>query len=140
MNITGACHCGDIQYEAEIDENKVILCHCTDCQEMSGAPYRGVVITTGASLRLQGKIKDYVKTTANSGNPRAQSFCGECGTHIYATSVNANEDPNTKKYNLRLGTVHQREQLSPTIEIWCDSREKWVAPIEGAKQFAGSPA
>jgi len=140
MKVTGGCHCGNIQYEAEIDESKVILCHCTDCKEMSGAPYRGIVIATGASLLLHGDIKDYIKTTANSGNPRVQSFCAECGTHIYATSVDKNEDLATKKYNLRLGTVHQRGQLSPTIEIWCDSRESWVAPIAGAKQFAGSPA
>ena len=136
MKITGGCHCGDIQYEAEIDESKVMLCHCTDCQEISGAPYRGVVVTTGEHLQLRGDIKDYVKTTANSGNPRAQSFCAQCGTHIYATSVaepGTKEDPATKKYNLRLGTVHQRDQLSPTIEMWCDSREKWVTPIDGAK-------
>jgi len=40
MKIDGSCHCGAIRYEAQIDPDKVVLCHCTDCQAMSGAPYR----------------------------------------------------------------------------------------------------
>lgn len=135
MHINGGCHCGNIEYEAEIDANKVVLCHCTDCQTMSGSPFRGVVIASEEKFKLKGTIKDYVKQSANSGNPRAQGFCPECGTHIYATSI-GNE---AKVYNLRLGTVEQRKQLKPTIEIWCDSRQDWLAPVENTKQIAGQP-
>lgn len=135
MHINGGCHCGNIEYEAEIDANKVVLCHCTDCQTMSGAAFRGVVMASEEKFKLKGTIKDYVKQSADSGNPRVQGFCPACGTHIYATSV-GNE---TKIYNLRLGTIEQRKQLKPTIEIWCDSRQSWLAPIENAKQIAGQP-
>ena len=31
MKVDGACHCGSIRYEAEVDPAKVIICHCTDC-------------------------------------------------------------------------------------------------------------
>ena len=30
MKIDGACHCGLITYEAEIDAEQVEVCHCTD--------------------------------------------------------------------------------------------------------------
>lgn len=36
MKIDGGCHCGAITYEAEIDPNSVAVCHCTDCQTLSG--------------------------------------------------------------------------------------------------------
>ena len=39
MKIEGSCHCGKISYEAEINPEYVIICHCTDCQTISGAPY-----------------------------------------------------------------------------------------------------
>ena len=32
MNVTGSCHCGEIQFEATIDPKRVGICHCTDCQ------------------------------------------------------------------------------------------------------------
>ena len=37
MKIDGRCHCGCITYEAEIDPDKVMICHCTDCQTLSGS-------------------------------------------------------------------------------------------------------
>ena len=36
MHVDGACHCGKIKFEAEIDPTKVVICHCTDCQAMAG--------------------------------------------------------------------------------------------------------
>ncbi|MDQ3188264.1 MAG: GFA family protein, partial [Pseudomonadota bacterium] len=32
MKIQGACHCGDISYEAVVDPARVSICHCADCQ------------------------------------------------------------------------------------------------------------
>jgi len=45
MRIDGRCHCGYITYEAEIDPEKVMICHCTDCQTLSGSAFRTVVLT-----------------------------------------------------------------------------------------------
>ena len=42
MKITGGCHCGAITYEAEVDAERVALCHCTDCQTLSGSAFRSV--------------------------------------------------------------------------------------------------
>ena len=139
MKITGGCHCGNINYSAEIDSSKVILCHCTDCQKMSGSAYRGVVITTDETFQMTGAIKDYIKDTANSGNPRAQSFCPNCGTHIYATSIGEMPEGIPRVYNLRLGTVQQRDELRPTIEIWSSSRQSWVEAIGNAAQIPEQP-
>ncbi|MGH1428311.1 MAG: GFA family protein [Arenicella sp.] len=139
MKITGGCHCGNIHYSAEIDPNKVILCHCTDCQKMSGSPYRGVVIATDETFQMTGQIKDYIKETANSGNPRAQSFCPDCGTHIYATSTGEMPEGTPRVYNIRLGTTQQRDELTPTIEIWANSRQPWIDAVEGAAQIPEQP-
>jgi hypothetical protein len=43
MHIDGASHCGDITFEAEIDPEEVTICHCADCQTLSGAPFRAAV-------------------------------------------------------------------------------------------------
>ena len=37
MRIDGGCHCGHITYEAEINPDDVIICHCTDCQPTPSA-------------------------------------------------------------------------------------------------------
>ena len=63
MKIDGKCHCGHIAYEAEIDPSQVYICHCTDCQAISGTAFRWAVpVAEGAFTLLSGKPKTYIKT------------------------------------------------------------------------------
>jgi hypothetical protein len=124
MKVDGACHCGKIRYEAQIDPAKVRLCHCTDCQTLSGTAYRLNVDAPAASFRLlSGQPRVYIKT-AESGNQRAQAFCPDCGTPIYAATP---QDP--RSYSLRVGALKQRAQLRPSWQIWFRSALPWVADL-----------
>ena len=121
MKVDGGCHCGLIRYEAEIDPEKTMICHCTDCQTLSGSAFRTVVPVPKQHFRLlSGQPKIYVKT-AESGSQRAQAFCPECGTPIYASAVS---DP--PAFNLRVGSIRQRAELPPKSQHWCRSALPWV--------------
>ena len=134
MKVEGGCHCGYITYEAEINPDTVSICHCTDCQTFSGSAYRTNVRTVERGFRLlTGQPKIYVKT-AESGNKRAQAFCPECGSPIYATSVT---DP--KVYGLRIGTIRQRAELRPKAQGWCRSAQDWVTDLSSMPQHAKQP-
>ena len=52
MKVDGGCHCGNITYRAEIDPDKVLICHCTDCQTLSGSAYRTVAFTREDALEF----------------------------------------------------------------------------------------
>jgi len=120
MHIQGACHCGSISFTAEIDPARVMACHCTDCQVLSGAPFRAVVAAPIETFALHGHPKRYVKT-AQSGNRRAQVFCPDCGTPLYSA---APENPTSVM--LRLGCVAQRAMLKPSVHIWQHSALPWL--------------
>ncbi|HUO92842.1 MAG TPA: GFA family protein [Rhizomicrobium sp.] len=123
MKIDGGCHCGAISFEAEVDPAKVAVCHCTDCQQISGAPYRASVPALAEKLTLRGEPKHYVKT-ADSGNKRLHGFCGECGSAIYATTPT-----DQRVFNLRVGAIRQRAELVPKIQGFCRSAMPWVWDI-----------
>ena len=126
MKIDGACHCGAIAWEAEVDPSKACICHCADCQALSGAPFRASVPAKAGDFKiLKGQPRTYVKT-AESGNRRAQGFCADCGSPIYATNVE-----NPQSYNLRLGGVKQREQIPALRQIWCDAALPWAQDVTG---------
>lgn len=133
MKIDGACHCGAITFEAEIDPEKVVICHCKDCQTLSGAPYRASVIAAADQFKLlSGEPATYVKT-AQSGNKRAQTFCPRCGSPLYATAV---DDPNAVRM-IRLGVIHQRDALVPKRQIWTASEQRWVESLDSIPGIAG---
>ena len=134
MHIDGGCHCGMITYEAEIDPEAVSVCHCTDCQTFSGSAFRVSVPAKKEKFKLlSGQPRIYVKT-AESGNKRAQAFCPECGTHLYATTPT---DP--QLFGLRTGTARQRAQLLPKRQIWCQSALGWVMDLKSISQFPRQP-
>ena len=129
MHIEGACHCGSVSFSAEVDASRVMLCHCTDCQVLSGAPFRAVVVAPIETFALRGTPKSYVKV-AQSGNRRAQVFCPECGTPLFAT---APENPTSVV--IRLGCVKQRSELFPSAQIWRRSAMPWLTQLD---RVAGS--
>jgi hypothetical protein len=128
MKIEGSCHCGKISYEAEINPEYVIICHCTDCQIISGAPYRANVPVKIGNFKLRGQPKTYVKTAA-SGNKLGLAFCADCGSALYSSKL---EDPDL--FMLRLGAVKQRAQLIPKIQGWCRSAMPWAMDISRIPQ------
>lgn len=129
MRIDGGCHCGAITYEAEVDPEKVTVCHCTDCQTLSGSAFRVVVLTDSFRL-LTGEPKIYLKT-GESGRKRVQSFCANCGTPIYSADAAA-----PQVYSIRLGTVRQRAELPPKVQIWCRSALPWAMHLEPVTQVS----
>ena len=125
MKIDGRCHC---RYATTI-------CNCTDCQTMSGAPMRAVIITHPGTFKLlSGKPTEYRKI-AESGNVRLQAFCPQCGTAIYSTSTG--DEP--KAYAVRLGALRQRNELVPRRQIFVRSQQPWVNDLNSIRKFEGTP-
>ena len=74
MKIDGACHCGYISVEGEADPG-----------EDHGLPLHGLPSRLRLRLprqcsRSRCDLSIYLKTTAESGNPRLQAFCPRCGS------------------------------------------------------------
>src|SRR5579883_3497187 len=124
MRIEGGCHCGAIAFAAAVDPDNVRICHCTDCQTLTGSAYRAnVPALAGTFVLRRGAPKIYVKT-AESGTRRAHAFCPECGTPIYSATLG---EP--ASYSLRLGTLKERASLVPKRQIWCRSALPWAMDL-----------
>ncbi len=130
MRIDGRCHCGAIAYEAEIDPEKIFVCHCTDCQTLSGSAFRTVAVTKEGTFKLlSGEPKVYIKI-ADSGAERAQAFCSECGSPIYAAAPGEG----AKVHAIRAGTARQRDTMMPTAQTWCGSELSWVEDLASVRK------
>lgn len=123
MNIEGKCHCGGITFSAEVVPDQVIICHCSDCQSLSGSPYRAIIPAIEGTFQIEsGSPKIYVKT-AEDGAKRAQAFCPECGSPIYAAPVG---EAALQFIGIRVGVIKQKDQLIPKNQIWCRSALDWA--------------
>ena len=133
MKVDGQCHCGAIVYEAEVEPGTVGVCHCLDCQRLTGSPFRANIRAEAAGFRfLKGQPRHYVKT-GDSGAQRIHAFCEVCGSPIYSCAIE-----NPQSYTLRLGAIRQRAELGrPARQIWTKRRLPWIAPLADVPEFEG---
>lgn len=125
MKIDGGCHCGKISYQAEADPEKVLICHCSDCQKLSGTSFRTVLPVHQDNISFSGDTpKEYIKI-GSSGAKRAQGFCGDCGSALYATSVG--DQP--RVYGMRVGTMTQAADLAPKTQKFKRDAMGWLGSI-----------
>ena len=121
MKVAGRCYCGYIGFEADIQPDKVRVCHCTDCQTLSGSAFRtNVPVVQGTFVLKKGEPKTFFKS-ADRGNRIVHAFCPNCGTPIY--SAVPGEPPG---YSLRVGTLDCRTELVPSRQIWWRSALPWT--------------
>ena len=108
MKIDGGCHCGYITYEADADPERTSICHCTDCQVLTGTAFRISIPAPDHDFRiLSGEPTVYVKT-GESGNKRAQAFCPRCGSPIYATAPGDGPNNPCTKRTKRVNSARHR--------------------------------
>jgi hypothetical protein len=125
MQVEGLCHCGQISFRAEIISDEVEICHCTDCQTLSGSAFHTIVPTVDGSFELQsGELKRYEKT-ADDGAVRIQSFCPRCGSPICSSPP----DGVPGVLRVRVGVLKQRNQLVPGMQYWARSAQPWTQVI-----------
>ena len=128
MHVDGQCHCGAIAFTGEIDPERVRICHCTDCQRLSGTAFRLTAPCAESDFHLvRGEPRIYIKT-ADSGRRRQQAFCGSCGSPLYATS---DEPAGGRTIGLRVGVLDQRASLTPKRQFFFRSVLPWLPPLPG---------
>lgn len=131
MKVDGACHCGKIAYEAEVNEKRVQICHCRDCQILTGTVFRAAIPVPPENFSLvRGEPKIYLKV-ADSGSRRKHAFCGDCGAPVYRMPTD-----NTPNYSLRIGGLNQAHELAkPIRQIWTKRRLGWIREIGDIPEF-----
>ena len=103
---------------------------------MSGSAFRTVSPSNEVSFRLlSGTPRVYVKTT-ESGRRRVQTFCAECGTPIYCAAGNGD----TKVVGPRVGTIRQRDRLTPSDQYWVRSSRPWLKHLARMKERERQPS
>jgi len=134
MHVDGSCHCGAITFTAEVDAARVVVCHCTDCQVLTGSAFRVFVPAPIDSFALKGEPTRYLKVAA-SGAKREQAFCPRCGTPVFSIAPEG-----ATQVMLRVGTLSQRTALRPSLQIWKRSSLPWVEALASVESCQAQEA
>lgn len=117
---TGGCLCGAVRYQASGPALFSIVCHCRDCQRVSGSggvPVLGVALQ---SFACTGRVKQS-RITGGSGRPAVRNFCPECGSLLFGTPESAPE-----LVTIYVGSLDDNAAFAPDAALFVSHRPPWA--------------
>lgn len=121
--LEGHCLCGSVSYRCDAEPQITFVCHCEDCQCQTGSTFSIVVGVPRAALHVEGDtLATHVTVGTDTGEERQRQFCSKCGSPIVSLL-----DEDLDLAFIKAGTLNDRSWLSPTLEMWCDSAQPWLA-------------
>ena len=119
---TGRCLCGQVTYELSGDPIATAVCHCEHCQRQSGGAFSVNVVAHESQLAVTGTLQTYEETGERGDDVYVRRrFCGSCGSPIVSELVHT-----AGVIAVKAGTLDDRSDVRPTVEVWCVDRQPWV--------------
>lgn len=120
---TGRCLCGEVTYEVAGDPIAVAVCHCSHCQRQSGGAFSVNLVAHESQLTLHGELKTYEERGELGDDVYVRrKFCPNCGSPIVSELAKT-----AGVLAVKAGSLDDRSDVSPNVEVWCVDRQPWVS-------------
>ena len=116
QKFSGKCLCCKIKFAGEADIQRVANCHCTDCQNVTGATYATLVSVAENIIKIDGTPKVYHHNSDRDSDIE-KHFCENCGSQRFSYNLTR---PGI--IHLRAGVLEQKELIEPMINQYTDSK------------------
>jgi hypothetical protein len=126
----GGCACGAVRYRLLEDPFGLHVCHCTDCQTVTGTAFILSMPTRRESLELVQGEPRLVEFETRSAKTKRDRCCPDCGTRLWSESRKAAE-----AVMFRPGTLDDTSWLVPVAHIWTVSAQPWVEIPDGILRY-----
>ena len=130
IDYKGQCLCGLITYNAPEKPKYIFNCHCTICRKRSGAPYTTWLIYKTDEVVISEEHLSYFESNPNV----VRGFCKNCGTDISWKNIEK-----SNWIGVTCGTAKYQNLLTPSANIWVQSKLNWVQLDPNLKTYPRGP-
>ena len=128
--IKGSCLCGAVTFEVEDSFETYNLCHCEQCQKLSGSAHASNLFTKPDKINWltgQEKIKQYDVP----GREMRTVFCSDCGCSLPHVT-------HTSGYLVvPAGSLDAQPTFKPEQVIFWEERMPWYEELHEVDKFNG---
>lgn len=133
----GGCHCRALRYTVAQAPLRTCVCHCTDCQAISGSAFGLGVMFRAEAFAFTGTPK-LVARRLGSGAIGNRWTCPECGVWVCG-DAKLDRRTNVERRIVRGGTFDDRSWIRPDAHLWTRSKQPWVVIPAGVQAYETSP-
>ncbi|HVY14762.1 MAG TPA: GFA family protein [Rhodopila sp.] len=124
----GACACGAIRFRLTSDPMFVHCCHCRDCQRQTGSAFVLNALIETDRIALDAGTPVATAMPTESGRPHDIYRCPTCQTALWS---DYGRRPGLRF--VRVGTLEERDAVTPDVHIFTRSKLPWVSVPPGAR-------
>ncbi|MDG1996280.1 MAG: GFA family protein [Emcibacteraceae bacterium] len=126
--IKGGCLCGQVSFTLKDEFETFNICHCKQCQQMSGPAHMSNLFTKVDNIEwLSGE--DNIVTYDMPGREVRNSFCGKCGCNLPYITVSS------RVLLVPSGCLEDEPTVKPEQVIFWGERKPWYDELEKVEKF-----
>lgn len=130
--IGGSCLCGSVTFEVEDDFSMFYLCHCSQCQQISGSSYASNIFTQPENIRwITGESS--MSRYDHPSRDFTKLFCSSCGSGLPFVTKSG------KYLVVPSGSLSRQPTIKPQANLFWPERAVWYDHASGVRQFNGFP-
>jgi hypothetical protein len=130
--LSGSCLCGDVTFTCEDSFSQFHMCHCTQCQKISGSAHVSNLFTKPTNITwLTGK--DSVSRYDLPGRSISSAFCQQCGSPLPYVSSSG------RALIVPAGTLNSAPTITPQDNIFWSEHAAWYEAGLKSKKFDTFP-
>jgi len=130
--LSGSCLCGVVQYLVKDGFDAFYLCHCEQCQKVTGSGFAANILTTPDAISwVSGE--DWLVNYEHPERAFSKAFCKVCGSGLPHINKSG------KNLVIPAGSLDQPLNLSPEANLFVSESPVWLDIGLSAKKFRAFP-
>jgi len=130
---TGHCLCGAVSFSVTAAPVTMGLCHCKDCQRVTGTGHITNARFKRDDISISGATTAYA-VTAESGNINTRHFCPSCGSRLFSEN-----SARPGFMNIAVGTFDDHTWFGPQWVFYKKSQPVWDITTEDVPCYEAMP-
>ncbi|MEH6524387.1 GFA family protein [Sulfitobacter sp.] len=128
--IKGRCLCGMVSFEVVNAFDKLQLCSCEQCRQITGSAFASNLFVTADGFLWLSGTEDIVNYQV-PGREISKSFCRFCGSGVPWSNADGS------KMIIPAGCLSGEPEVSERIRIFAAEQPSWALDFEQANSHAG---
>lgn len=130
--VKGSCLCGEVKFECENSFSVFHLCHCKQCQKISGSAHVSNLFTRTENIHWISGV-DKIRRFDQPGRTITDAFCEKCGSPVpYPSGAD-------KALIVPAGSLDDCPNIAPQDNIFWAERAAWYEEGICSKKYLGFP-
>ena len=130
--ISGSCLCGQVRFSLHNQFSSFHLCHCTQCQKITGSAHASNLFTTVDNIQWLSGI-EHILRYDHPTRDFTKVFCTQCGCGLPFVTKSS------KALIVPAGSLDDEPNVQANDNIFWSERPAWYDSGLTAKHCAGFP-